>query len=201
MGTHTWSFGDRVRHPGKPEWGIGHVTAVEPSQVDGVATQRVTVRFERAGLKKLAASVARLEPAGTEPTGPRGNDPPSGDANANRTDDELRALLIELPEACRDPFRSVAERFKASLSAYRFTGSGGSLLDWAASQTRLADPLTRFSRHDLEEAFARFRRRLDKHTTDLGLELVRAEPALAGSLVQSAPDEAKALMRRLAGRR
>lgn len=201
-----WTFGDRVRHPTKPEWGVGHVTAVEPAQIDGVATHRVTVRFERAGLKKLAASVAKLQPADqpAEQTADRaiGSEPATTNTNGQpRSDEDLRDALIALPGPARDPFSTLQDRFRHALAAYRFNARGASLLDWASSQCDLADPLTRFSRHELEAAFARFRRQLDQHTTALGLELVRRDPAAAGRLVQQAPDDAKALMRTLAGGR
>ena len=203
MSDTPWTVGDRVRHPTKPEWGGGLITAVEPAQIDGKPTQRLTIRFERAGIKKLAASVARLEPAGapsdaaSRSAGP-GSPLPAPDI---RPDAELKALLVTIPESARDPFASLATRFERSLGLYRFRSTGGSLLDWAASQTGLADPLSRFSRHDLEDAFTRFRRQLDQHAASLGLDLVRTDQQAAARIVAAAPDDAKALMRRIAARR
>lgn len=45
--------GMRVRHPDRPEWGVG--------QVQSVAGERVTVNFEHAGKLLLNLARARLE--------------------------------------------------------------------------------------------------------------------------------------------
>jgi FKBP-type peptidyl-prolyl cis-trans isomerase 2 len=45
--------GMRVRHPGKPDWGIG--------QIQSVAGDRVTVNFEHAGKLLIIASQVSLE--------------------------------------------------------------------------------------------------------------------------------------------
>ena len=45
--------GDRVRHPGQPEWGDG--------QVQSVVGDRVTVNFEHAGKVLVNARVIELE--------------------------------------------------------------------------------------------------------------------------------------------
>jgi FKBP-type peptidyl-prolyl cis-trans isomerase 2 len=46
--------GMRVRHPEKPDWGVG--------QVQSVVGDRVTVNFEHAGKLLLNLAVVRLEP-------------------------------------------------------------------------------------------------------------------------------------------
>jgi len=48
----TLAPGDWVRHPGKPEWGLGQVQTV-----DGV---RVTVNFEHAGKQLINVSAVPL---------------------------------------------------------------------------------------------------------------------------------------------
>lgn len=45
--------GMRVRHPGKPDWGIG--------QVQSVVGDRITVNFEHAGKVLINAAVIELE--------------------------------------------------------------------------------------------------------------------------------------------
>ena len=45
--------GQRVRHPGQPEWGIG--------QVQSVVGDRVTVNFEHAGKLLVNVGVVRLD--------------------------------------------------------------------------------------------------------------------------------------------
>ncbi len=45
--------GQRVRHPGRPDWGLG--------QVQSVVGDRVTVNFEHAGKLLINAAVVTLE--------------------------------------------------------------------------------------------------------------------------------------------
>ena len=45
--------GVRIRHPGKPEWGVG--------QVQSVVGDRVTVNFDHAGKVLINAGVVMLE--------------------------------------------------------------------------------------------------------------------------------------------
>jgi hypothetical protein len=44
-----------VRHPDRPDWGLG--------QIQSVVGQRVTVNFEHAGKLSINAAVIRLQPA------------------------------------------------------------------------------------------------------------------------------------------
>ena len=44
-----------VRHPGRPDWGLG--------QVQSAVGQRVTVNFEHAGKLSINIAVVSLEPA------------------------------------------------------------------------------------------------------------------------------------------
>lgn len=50
--------GMRVRHPGRPEWGVG--------QVQSVIGHRITVNFEHAGKVLINAAVVALDIAGEE---------------------------------------------------------------------------------------------------------------------------------------
>ncbi len=55
-GMHAWlEPGVFVRHPGRPDWGLGQVQSV-----DG---ERVTVGFEHAGKVLVNVAVVALEPA------------------------------------------------------------------------------------------------------------------------------------------
>ena len=81
--------------------------------------------------------------------------------------------MSRLPEAATDPFTSLEARLKATLTLYRFTDQGGSLLDWAAAQSALKDPLSEFSRHDLERLFQRFAFVRDEHLKKLVQEILR----------------------------
>lgn len=200
--TESWSFGDRVVHAGKPEWGTGTVTAAEPATLEGKPTQRLTVRFERAGIRKLITAAARIVAADEASKLQAADEHAAAKAALGQLDaSKIVEVLTQVPEEAMDPFRSLAERFRLTLDLYRFSGQGASLLDWAAMQTGLADPLSRFSRHDLEGYFERFKRALDAHAAGIGLELARTDPASASKIVQAAPEPAKAAMRRVAGRR
>lgn len=195
-----WKLGDRVIHAGRPEWGLGEVRSAESIVQDGKRCQRVTVRFDRAGVKVLTTAFADLRAAThAPPPPPPDEEPDPGRDDAARAD--LARRLGELPEAATDPFRSKKARLETSLGLYRFTGTGASLLDWAASQTGLKDPLSTFSRHDLEQQFERFRVGLDNHIRKLVYELKKEDPAGLASLAAAAEPPAKqALKRADAGR-
>ncbi|WP_319633665.1 DUF3553 domain-containing protein [Pelagibius marinus] len=51
--THHLTPGMRVRHPSKPDWGLG--------QIQSVIDDRVTVNFEHAGKLLIIASQVELE--------------------------------------------------------------------------------------------------------------------------------------------
>lgn len=47
--------GDFVRHPGRPDWGLG--------QIQSIVGARITVNFENAGKLLIDGRVVALEPA------------------------------------------------------------------------------------------------------------------------------------------
>jgi len=49
------SPGDFVRHPGRPDWGLG--------QIQSMVGPRITVNFENAGKQLIDGTVIELEPA------------------------------------------------------------------------------------------------------------------------------------------
>jgi len=49
------SPGDFVRHPGRPDWGLG--------QIQSMIGARITVNFENAGKQFIDGNVIELEPA------------------------------------------------------------------------------------------------------------------------------------------
>ena len=158
-------FGDQVRHPDRPEWGVGSVAKVDVTPVEGKPTQRVTVRFPNAGIKVLNAAAAGLERVEAEVVEDQFSvSPDSIDAIDRMRDDELLApvasrklteIMLAIPEPCRDPFSSLEDRIRATLELYRFDDGGKGLIGWAVMQTGLNDPLSRFNRHELEEHFRR----------------------------------------------
>jgi len=58
--TQTFSIGDRVSHPGKPEWGSGVVREVNPVTHEGKAAQRVRVDFVNKGSTVINTAIAPL---------------------------------------------------------------------------------------------------------------------------------------------
>ena len=195
--TH-FQFGDKVIHSGRPEWGLGVVTAVQAATHEGASCQRVTCRFERAGLKTLSTAVADIRPADDESSSPPA--PGEGDSDGWLDQIEGRDLperMARLPEPARDPFTTLEARLTATLELYRFSDRAASLLDWAAMQTRLKDPMTRFNRHELEEFFRRFAQNRDEHLRALLLEARKKEPDTIARVSAAATPEARSAMQRV----
>ena len=53
------SPGDFVRHPGRPDWGLG--------QIQSIIGHRITANFENAGKVTIDGTVIELEPAEPPP--------------------------------------------------------------------------------------------------------------------------------------
>ncbi|GIK19074.1 MAG: hypothetical protein AMXMBFR77_15830 [Phycisphaerales bacterium] len=193
MSPTTWSLGDRLIHAAKPEWGVGLVMGATPQTQDGRPCQRLVIRFEHGGVKTLTTAMADLRPVGS------GGLSVNGDGHEAPPLDptKLREHLINLPQAATDPFRSLGARLKSTLSLYRHKASGASLLEWASLQTGMADPLTVFSRHELEQLFSRFAVSLDAHARKLLREGLKREPQTVSQVIAEAPPEARAAVRRL----
>lgn len=194
MSQRQWGIGDKVVHAGKPEWGVGEIRSAESVLSDGKPGQRLTVRFDRGGVKTLATPFADLRPADSVP---RWTEPPANGATALEAMPELVERMTSIPEPATDPFRSRRARLESTLGLYRFSGTGASLLDWAAVQSGLKDPLSRFSRHELEEFFQRFRGALDTHLKRLALEVKREDSLGLAALVRAAPPGAQQALKRL----
>lgn len=205
-----WSFGDRVLHAQRPEWGTGVVTNAASAQHEGQPCQMLTVRFDRAGLKTLSTAFALLLPA-TESAiaqaataGAAGASDASGGSpdpfaapRASGGVEQAKEALQRVPESARDPFVSLPGRIKATFNLYRFGKQGGALLDWAAAQTGLADPLSLFSRHELEQLFDRFAVNRDQHLKKLVLDMKKHDAAELTRLLAEAPAPAQQALRRM----
>jgi hypothetical protein len=195
MTEHIWRPGDTVRHPAKPEWGPGTVVSALSTTQDGKPCQRLNVRFGRAGLKTISTAFAALEPADSPAN-------PAAPQRASSWLDEAERLppaerMSRLPDSVTDPFRTLLQRFKSALDLYTYQPSGGSLIDWATTQSGLTDPLAEFSRHDLEAFFQRFRNNLDQHLRKLAPELAKADREAVRALAAGAPSAAVPVLRRL----
>lgn len=213
-----WESGDRVVHASKPEWGTGRVERAESVVQDGKPCQRLTIRFERAGKKTLSTAFATLRSADGKPAidrakrqaepeenpapkAPRTRAVPTTEAppeSERFTLDpaEAQEIMSAIPDGASDPFRPLADRLTATLNLYRYEPSGRSLLDWAAIQSGLGDPLSVFNRHDLELHFERFRVRLDQHLAAL-LQACRREKVDPGPILGSASPAAQRALSRI----
>ena len=83
--------------------------------------------------------------------------------------------LWDLPDQLTDPFASLGDRLKATLQTYKYSTEPRALMDWAVRQTGLNDPLSKYTRHELEQAFPRFARDRDHHLRDLVKQLKRKD--------------------------
>ena len=212
MGLSEFKFGDRLIHAGRPEWGTGVVTSAQSIVHEGKKCQRLTLRFDRAGLKTITTGFADLRLASDEPPPPAAavalatREPPHAGSSAKPQAEvgwlegleagNLAERMAQLPESTRDPFASLASRIKATFALYRFTERGSTILDWAAMQTGLTDPLTRFNRHELESFFKRFASERDAHLRKLVFEAKKRPTPETERLLAEAPPSARDALRR-----
>jgi hypothetical protein len=201
MAAMNWKLGDRLYHAGRPEWGAGEVRSAESTAQDGVKCQRLTIRFERAGVKTLMTAFADLRPADEMPRFAAEPEPEPESWLAKAEAGNVEQRMAELPEVATDPFRTKRARMEATLGLYRFTAAGAPLLDWAAMQSGLKDPLSRFSRHQLEQFFERFKNNLDGHLRKLAFEMKREDPAGLQELAAGASPQARQALKRADGGR
>jgi hypothetical protein len=196
MFTKDWSKGDSVVHAAKPEWGAGEVLLAEAISHEGKPVQRLTIRFTRAGTKTISTAFADLRPASDMPYLPE----PTADKPDPLAQVALSAsveeMMTRLPESATDPFRSLRQRLIATVNLYRFEENGATLLDWAAIQTGLKDPLSRFNRHELEQWFSRFKVELDTHLRKLVKEVRRQDPQAIEAAAAAAPHAGRQALRR-----
>ncbi len=199
MSDRKFEFGDRVRHARRPEWGIGSIVKAEETHVNGEHAQRLSVRFPNAGLKTISTSHAELQLVTEEAGAVNGTDeghPLSGWDRVNEGDwlgdvaqRKLDEVMVSIASEVRDPFNSLRQRLAACLQLYRFQRDGRSLIDWAVAQSGLDDPLSRFTRHELEQLFDRWATNRDAQLQRL-LQEARSDPATVQDLIQSAPPAA-----------
>lgn len=195
-------MGDRVIHAARPEWGEGHVVSTKTVSHDGGETQRLTVRFDRAGLKTVLTAMADIRRASDAAEAPEASSRPQPDDRSDLIEQgRATEVMTRLPEPAVDPFATPGDRLRASLKLYRFNRQGATLLDWAAMQSGLTDPLSRFSRHELEELFDRFQRELAKHVQSLAKEMVRSAPPELAAIARDADPAAQRVLRSLDMRR
>lgn len=214
MPKEIFEFGDRVRLQLRPEWGIGSVVKVQPAMLNGTRSQSVSVRFANEGIKVLNTAVAEIQLVSHE------HNEALADAKAHPmaqwqkisesdwlapiVQRKIQEVMVSLPENVRDPFCSIKRRLKQTLDLFRFERTGGSLIEWAIAQSGFDDPLTHFTRQELELHFDRWMTFRQDHLqkilqeASLNMELARAE---IDSLVDAAPLSAQEAVRLITAKR
>ena len=213
MSKAKYEFGDRIRHLHRPEWGVGSVVKVEQTMVNGHPVQSLSVRFPSEGIKVLNTAEAALELLSVEPSTALADAQAHPIVQWGKLDEsdwlapvaqrKVEEAMIGLPPEVRDPFSSLRRRLVLTLALYRFERSSRALMDWAVAQTGLVDPLTHFTRHELEELFERWARERDVHLGRL-LQKSHRDLKLAqelDELLAAAPPGAREAVRRITAAR
>ena len=206
MSDHQFQAGDQVRHAQRPEWGVGTVVRVEDlaANAEHRREQRLVIRFPNVGLKTLSSAHAPLQRFGGD-SGDRhpvavwekvGEESWLGSVARKK----IEEAMVSLPLDARDPFIPLSKRLSFTLDLYRFGRSGRSLSDWAVAQSGLDDPLTRFTRHELEQFFDRWAAERDSHLARL-LQGAPLDPRLVNDALEAAPPQARGAVRRLTAAR
>ncbi len=206
MSSERFEFGQEVRHPKCPEWGVGSVVKAEVVTVNGRNAQRLSVRFPGAGVKTLNTAYAKLEHVISEgPAESECVDESQVDVWDKISESQwlapvaqkkIEEAMIVLPEQARDPFARLEQRLAFTLGLYRFDRTGRGLIDWAVAQTGMKDPLTRFNRHQLEQYFDRWAFERDAHLGRL-LQGTGPDRAAIEDLLAKAPRAARDAVRKL----
>ena len=199
-------------HAAKPEWGQGEVLEAQPANQDGKVCQRLVVRFSRAGTKTVSTAFADLREATQSPIlasmalmearraefipDPSENGETMLDSALDAALNNPIEMMTRLPESVSDPFLSLRKRAQAAVALYKFGETPSGLLDWAAVQTGLKDPMSRFNRHELEDFFVRFKIGLDAHLKRLLKEVRKQDPGFLPELQASASPAGQQALRR-----
>ena len=178
-----FKVGDKVAHPKKPEWGTGIVVDAQPASHDGIAAQRLRIDFANKRNTTLNTAVAPLvsgeqinKSMNPTPKGlgqdmsmstNTGNKPTAGWLDDLEGANGGKRELWDLPDGCDDPFSSDEEQLDVTLDTFKYSTDPGPLFQWAVVQTGLDDPLTKYTRVELEQAFPRYTRDRDNRLFEL----------------------------------
>ena len=175
--------GDVVIHRRRPEWGQGVVDQATLIQHDGQPAQRIVARFTHRGRVTLNTAIAPIAIKDSDPSVAE-RDAAAGGLDGLATDDhfQIQRRLASLLPSMTDPLSSLTARLRATLDSYRYGDTPWDagqprdprrLVDWAIAQTLLSDPLSRFTRHELEQAYPRFARDRDEHFIQLVRQAIK----------------------------
>ena len=180
--------GRKVCNPARPEWGEGTVLRVQSTTVDGQPRHRVSVQFA-VGHRMLQVPPARLADPEPEPQRAPGW---LAAAAADTLDDRLRRVPNDIVQFLGVPARHLV----AFAPLYVYTEQPASLAKWARSQTGVADPLSHWSRDELQAAFRKFCDERDAAFRVVAARLKQAEGSAAlEDAVAAAPEEVRGAMR------
>jgi len=170
MDSTPFHLGDMVIHQRRLEWGEGIVQHARRITHEGKTAQRLVVTFTHHGRVTINTAIAPLMMKGVHAGMTRSTQtdlesaaPNGGWLGSLGDKPQAESQLWRLSETMTDPFASIGSRLLATLDSYRFSTEPRSLTEWAIAQTGLADPLSMFTRHELERGFARFARDRDQH--------------------------------------
>jgi hypothetical protein len=158
--------GQRLRNVARPEWGAGLVVSVQPAV--GGQGARVTLDFPVVGRKTLLVPPARLAEAGSETRRQSG----WLDELAGVSADQRLRLL---PADVLLTLGTLRQRMDAILPWYAYESTAGSLAVWARKLVGVGDPLSEWSRDELELAFQVFSRERDAHLRAIAAMLKKQE--------------------------
>jgi len=176
------SPGDMVIHPRRPEWGEGVVNSTMKIHHQGRPAQRVIVSFAHRNKVTINTAVAPLiakesyQAMSSTPSTATTASPSDGGwlgSLAQRTTERSEHELWRLAEPLTDPFSSLNHRLQATLDSFRFSTEPRRLTAWATAQTGMHDPLTKYTRQELEQAFGRYAHARESHLQDLVRQLKR----------------------------
>ncbi len=176
--------GCTVRCAARPEWGNGAVLTVKSVNVGGQAAHRVSVQFAT-GHRVLMVPPARL----VAPQALSQEEAPATwlETIAGRTPDDLLRLL---PAAATEVLGGPGARLAALAPFYEIDPeSEKELLRWAKGQSGVPDPLTRWTRDELQSAFRAFCIERDDHLRGLlaTLKQARGQEAVDDALAAVPP--------------
>ena len=200
----TYKKGDRVRHPSRPEWGIGVVSKIEVVTRGSSTDLRVWVRFPSIGEKTLLASAAALEILEDQSFSSSVHSRPSvmdfdvaqgGGWLGSISKQTANDLMTTLPGEATDPFAHPKRRLEVTIKLYRFDGTPARLVEWSIAQSGLDDPMARFNRQELEQLYKKWMFNLDAHLLKLLGELRREKAVVDQALLNAPPLAVKAVRR------
>ena len=205
-GVKQFRKGDAVVHPEKPEWGEGVVDQATTIEHEGKTAQRLVVRFNHRGRIAINTGVAPLAPKTDKEVVTMSSTRTSTVQSETGSDKGWLASLEgrsgehelhQLGDALTDPFSSLSARLKATLDSYSYSTEARSLIEWAIAQTRLPDPMTKYTRQELEQGFQRFARDRDRYLVELVRQIKHeGQGALLQQAQSTAAGEAQSALQR-----